>query len=56
MKELDEKFLLYYVAKKIINNAEWDEALGKFYVEIKDEYISLNSEEYNYLKKLAKLD
>lgn len=56
MKELDKKFLLYYVSKRLVKNAEWDEVLERFYVRLEDSYISLNIDEYKYLEELANWD
>lgn len=53
MKELDKKFLLYYVSKRLVKNAEWDEILERFYVRLEHSYISLNVDEYKYLEELA---
>lgn len=55
MKKLNVKCLRHYLAKRITQNAEWDENLGNYYVKLNDGWISLTAEEYKYLKKVAKM-
>lgn len=56
MKKEDIDFLWYYLSKRIINNAEWDEARRRFYVKMENDYISFTAEEYKYLKRVAKME
>lgn len=48
---MDKKFFKYWIAKRLVELADWDEELGKYYVEVKTGYLPIDVDEYKYLKK-----